>query len=244
MLYILSDYLPGGELFTVLRAQHKFLDPVAGFYAAIVTSVFEFLHDRKIAYRDLKPENLLFDSQGYLKLVDFGFAKEVITKTWTLCGTPEYLAPEIILNKGHDCGSDWWALGILTYEMLVGTPPFTDDHDPMQIYQKVLKGVVPEPKGQRPLSKDSRNLIDKLLTREPTERLGCMKLGTEEVKRHPFFSKLNWHRLEKKLIQPPYVPEIADTLDTSCFETDGLVTPRNEHKSLAHAGTTHLFEDF
>jgi len=243
-LYILTDYMPGGELFTVLRAQHRFLDPVAAFYAAIVTTIFEFLHDRKIVYRDLKPENLLFDAQGYLKMVDFGFSKEVLTKTWTLCGTPEYLAPEIILNKGHDVCADWWAVGILTYEMLVGTPPFTDDHDPMQIYQKVLKGVIPEPKGQRPLSKDSRSLIDKLLVREPNERLGCMKLGTEEVKRHPFFSKLNWHRLEKRLIQPPYVPELADPFDTSCFETDGLATPRNEHKSLSHAGTTHLFEDF
>jgi len=243
-LYMLTDYVAGGELFTVLRAQHRFLDPVSAFYAASVVSIFEFLHDRKIAYRDLKPENLMFDGQGYLKLVDFGFAKEVVTKTWTLCGTPEYLAPEIILNKGHDTASDWWALGILVYEMLVGVPPFTDDLDPMQIYQKVLKGVVPEPKGMRPLSKDAKNLIDRLLVREPSERLGCMKLGTEEVKRHGFFSKLNWHRLEKKLIQPPYVPELSDPLDTSCFDCDGLATPRNEHKALAHAGTTHVFEDF
>lgn len=128
--------------------------------------------------------------------------------------------------------------------MLVGEPPFSDDHDPMQIYQKVLRGTIPEPKGQRPLSKDAKSLIDKLLTRDPNERLGCMKAGTEEVKRQPFFSKINWHRLQKKLIQPPYVPELADPSDTSCFETDGLTTPRNEHKALAHAGTTHLFEDF
>ena len=94
-----------------------------------------------------------------------------------------------------------WALGILIYEMLVGVPPFTDDHDPMQIYQKVLKGTVPEPKGQRPLPPDSKKVIEKLLARDPSERLGCQKLGTEEVKRSLFFSKLNWHRLEKKLIQ-------------------------------------------
>ena len=131
-----------------------------------------------------KPENLLFDAQGYLKLVDFGFAKEVVTKTWTLCGTPEYLAPEIILNKGHDRCADWWQLGILVYEMLVGAPPFTDDHDPMQIYQKVLKGGVPEPKGQRPLAKDSKEIVTKLLARDINERLGCQKLGCEEGEAH------------------------------------------------------------
>jgi serine/threonine protein kinase len=209
-----------------------------------VVLCFEYLHDRRIVYRDLKPENLLFDAQGYLKLVDFGFAKEVVTKTWTLCGTPEYLAPEIVLNKGHDRCADWWALGILVYEMLVGTPPFTDDHDPMQIYQKVLKGSVPEPKGQRPLGKEAKEVVNKLLAKDVNERLGCQKNGCEEVKRAPFFSKLNWHRLEKKLIQPPYVPEVADPFDVSNFETDGLSTPRNDYKSAAHAGTAHLFEDF
>ena len=103
---------------------------------------------------------------------------------------------------------------------------------------------MPEPKGQRPLPKESKAIIDKLLARESSERLGCMKLGSEEVKRAPFFSKLNWHRLEKKLIQPPYVPEIADPFDVSNFECEGLVTPRNDHKSAAHAGTAHLFEEF
>ena len=213
-------------------------------YCAMVASALGFLSSRQIAHRDLKLENLLFDGQGYLKLVDFGFAKEVLTKTWTLCGTPEYLAPEIILNKGHNTGADWWALGILAYEMLVGEPPFTDDHDPMQIYQKVLRGAVPEPKGMRPLAKDAKGFIERLLTRDPNERLGCMKLGTEEVKRHAFYSKINWHRLQKKLIQPPYVPELDDAFDAKCYETDGLLTPRNEHKALAHAGTTHLFQDF
>ena len=110
--------------------------------------------------------------------------------------------------------------------------------------EKVLKGAVPEPKGQRPLPPDSKNIVTKLLSKDPSERLGCQRLGTEEVKRVPFFSKLNGHRLEKKLIQPPYVPEVSDPFDVSNFECDGLSTPRNDHESAAHAGTAHLFEDF
>ena len=244
-LYMLIDYVPGGELYTVLRTQNTFLEPVAAFYAAIVVLVFEYLHDRHIAYRDLKPENLLFDASGYLKLVDFGFAKEISTKTWTLCGTPEYLAPEIILNKGHDGAVDWWALGILIYEMLVGATPFAaDGQDPMQIYKKILKGSLPERRGQKPLPPDSKQIVTGLLSCEPSERLGCQKLGTEEVKRANFFSKLNWHRLEKKLIQPPYVPEIADAFDVSNFDCEGLETPRYEHKATTGAATAHHFEDF
>ena len=135
-------------------------------------------------YRDLHTGNLLLDSNGYLKLTDFGNAKHLgddREKTGTVCGCKEYMAPEMLRSDKPRYGKavDWWALGILIYEMLVGAPPFTDDHDPMMIYQKVLKGVVPEPKGQRPLAKEAKSIIDRLLVREPTERLGCMKLGTD-----------------------------------------------------------------
>ena len=214
------------------------------FYTGCCALALGYMLQRKIIYRDLKPENMLIDKEGYVKVIDFGFAKVADGKCFTLCGTPEYMAPEIILGRGYDISVDWWALGVLIYEMLVGTPPFTDDHDPMQIYQKVLKGGVPEPKGQRPLAKDSKEIVTRLLTREVSERLGCQKLGVEEVKRIPFFSKLNWHRLEKKLIQPPYVPEVQDAFDVSNFDCGGLVTPRNEHKAAANAGNAHVFEDF
>jgi len=244
-LYMLCELVQGGELFSILRSQQRFQEPVASFYGATVVSMLEYLHDRKIVYRDLKPENLLLDGVGYLKLIDFGFAKEVVTKTWTLCGTPEYLSPEIILNKGHDCCADWWSLGVLIYEMLTGSAPFTDDHDPMQIYKKVIAGVIPEPKGQKGLSKDAKGIIDGMLKKEPTERLACMKAGVDDVKKHGFFTKINFQRLDKKLIQAPYVPAIADPVDTSNFEVDDEEeTPRNEHKSANHAGTAHLFEDF
>jgi protein kinase A len=127
------EYIPGGELFTYLRTEGKLNSDHAMFYSAQVTLMFEYLHSLNIIYRDLKPENILIDKEGYLKLTDFGFAKYCETRTYTLCGTPEYLAPEVLLNKGHGKPVDWWTLGILTYEMLAGIDPFNDD-DPMAIY--------------------------------------------------------------------------------------------------------------
>lgn len=127
------DYIAGGELFTYLRTEGK-LDPEHAMqYSSQVCLMFEYLHSKNIIYRDLKPENILIDNEGYLKLTDFGFAKYCETRTYTLCGTPEYLAPEVLLNKGHGKPVDWWTLGILTYEMIAGIDPFNDD-DPMAIY--------------------------------------------------------------------------------------------------------------
>ena len=144
-LYFILEFIQGGELFTILRSQGSFPEEQAKFYGAHIITIFEYLHSKNIVYRDLKPENVLINVNGYLKLTDFGFAKIVDGKTYTLCGTPEYLAPEIILNKGHSKPVDWWTLGILLYEMLVGIDPFNDD-DPMMIYQKIIKGKIKFPK--------------------------------------------------------------------------------------------------
>lgn len=140
-LYFILEFIPGGELFTILRSTGSFDQSQTKFYAAHIITIFEYLHSKNIIYRDLKPENVLINTNGYLKLTDFGFAKIVESKTYTLCGTPEYLAPEIILNKGHSKPVDWWTLGILIYEMLVGIDPFNDE-DPMMIYQKIIKGKI------------------------------------------------------------------------------------------------------
>lgn len=142
-LYMLLDYVPGGELFTYLRKFRRFDEPTARFYAAEIVLVLEFLHEEQggVAYRDLKPENLLLDAEGHIKLVDFGFAKRLgyrgdrPVETYTLCGTPEYLAPEVIQNKGHTAAVDWWALGILIYEFLTGYPPFWHNN-PIEIYKQ------------------------------------------------------------------------------------------------------------
>jgi len=213
-LYMLLELALGGELFSILRDKVKFDEPTSRFYTANVCAAFEYLHDRKIVYRDLKPENLLLDSDGYLKVVDFGFAKILEDRTWTLCGTPEYLAPEIISNRGHNLAVDWWALGILVFELLHGQPPFAAD-EPMEIYQKIMKGKVLFPNS---ISKNAKDLITKLLVANPSGRLGSLKRGEREVREQPFFKAINFVELEKKIIKAPIVPTISNPLDTSNFE--------------------------
>jgi serine/threonine protein kinase len=172
-LYIAMEFVAGGELFTYLRSVGKFSPNQACFYASHVTLMFEYLHSKNVIYRDLKPENLLIDPDGYLKLTDFGFAKIVEGRTYTLCGTPEYLCPEILTNKGHGKGVDWWTLGILIYEMIAGIDPFNDD-DPMAIYQNILRGVIKFP---RKFDRDARSLVKHLLQADLSKRYGNLKNG-------------------------------------------------------------------
>ena len=164
-LFLILEYVAGGELFSLLRNNINFPVEQAKFYTAHIITIFEYLHSKNIIYRDLKPENILINKNGYLKLTDFGFAKVINNnKTYTLCGTPEYLAPEIILNKGHGKPVDWWTMGILLYEMLVGIDPFSDD-DPMMIYQKIIKGKIRFPNN---IDKSAKSLIKHLLIADTT----------------------------------------------------------------------------
>lgn len=172
-LYIGMEFVSGGELFTYLRKVVRFPKYQAALYTMQVAMMFEFLHSNNVIYRDLKPENLLIDNEGYLKLTDFGFAKIVDTRTYTLCGTPEYIAPEIILNKGHGKGVDWWTLGVLVYEMLAGIDPFNDS-DPMMIYQNIIRGNLKFP---RNFDKDGRSLVKHLLVADLSKRYGNLKNG-------------------------------------------------------------------
>uniref|UniRef100_A0AAX7W468 cGMP-dependent protein kinase n=1 Tax=Astatotilapia calliptera TaxID=8154 RepID=A0AAX7W468_ASTCA len=161
-LYMLMEACLGGELWTILRDRGSFEDSTTRFYTGCVVEAFAYLHAKGIIYRDLKPENLILDSRGYAKLVDFGFAKKIgfCKKTWTFCGTPEYVAPEIILNKGHDVSADYWSLGILMYELLTGSPPFSGP-DPMKTYNVILRGIdmIEFPKK---ITKNAASLIKKL----------------------------------------------------------------------------------
>lgn len=237
-LYMLFDYVCGGELFSYLRNAGRFNVHTGNFYTTEITVALEYLHSHNIVYRDLKPENLLLDKEGHLKITDFGFAKKLTDRTWTLCGTPEYLAPEIIQSKGHNKAVDWWALGVLIYEMLAGFPPFFDDN-PFGIYEKILAGKIEWPRHVDPIAKD---LIKKLLVQDRTKRLGNMKNGADDVKRHRWFKGVDWQDVYYRRQKPPIVPEVHYDGDTRNFDE----YPETDWKAAPSVGETEqsLFDDF
>jgi len=215
-IYFVLELLQGGELFTHLRSRGKLSEQTARFYAATVVYSFSTLHAKKIAYRDLKPENLVLDVAGYIKLVDFGLAKQLLSgKTWTLCGTPDYLAPEIILNEGHDLAVDYWALGVLLFEMVVGAPPFYAE-DPMEVYEKILSG---NPAFPTFFTRNLSDLIKKLLRSQQAKRLGNTRGGTAAVVKHKWFSSFDWAGLENGSTKAPYVPSVNGHDDITNFDT-------------------------
>lgn len=211
---MLLDYACGGELFTLLRREGRFANDVALFFAVEIILAFEYLHSSDIAYRDLKPENLLIDKDGHVKITDFGFAKVVADKTYTLCGTPEYLAPEIIQSKGHNKCVDWWALGVLIFEMLAGYPPFYDDN-PIGIYQKIMDGYYEFPPY---IEAKVRDLIRSFLCADQSLRMGCSPAGAEEIKNHKWFRGVDWQMVLKRQVPPPWIPKIKDQSDTQYFD--------------------------
>jgi serine/threonine protein kinase len=182
--YLILEFVAGGEFYNILREKGRFSDDHTKFYAACVVKGLGYLHSIGFVYRDLKPENLLLDHQGYLKITDMGFAKllQPGERTYTLCGTPEYLAPEIISSKGHNKSVDWWCLGILIYEMLTGGPPFEDENQ-MELYKKIVKGTFTFPSY---VSANAKDLISKLLSADLSKRLGNLAGGTQDIINHPF----------------------------------------------------------
>nr|XP_017097768.2 LOW QUALITY PROTEIN: cGMP-dependent protein kinase, isozyme 2 forms cD4/T1/T3A/T3B [Drosophila bipectinata] len=217
-LYMLMESCLGGELWTILRDKGNFDDSTTRFYTACVVEAFDYLHSRNIIYRDLKPENLLLNERGYVKLVDFGFAKKLQTgrKTWTFCGTPEYVAPEVILNRGHDISADYWSLGVLMFELLTGTPPFTGS-DPMRTYNIILKGIdaIEFP---RNITRNASNLIKKLCRDNPAERLGYQRGGISEIQKHKWFDGFYWWGLQNCTLEPPIKPTVKSVVDTTNFD--------------------------
>nr|XP_032833748.1 cAMP-dependent protein kinase catalytic subunit PRKX-like [Petromyzon marinus] len=227
-LYVLMEYAPGGELFTYLRNLGRFCDAYGLFYASELVCAIEYLHGISVVYRDLKPENVLLARDGHVKLTDFGFSKKLHEKTYTLCGTPEYLAPEVIQSKGHGLAIDWWALGILIFEMLSGHPPFFDDN-PFGTYQKILACKIDFPKHMDYYAKD---LIRKLLVVDRSRRLGNMKNGAEDVKNHRWFKGVDWSAVPLKRLNPPIEPRIVHEGDTSNFESYPPEDPKKIPPSL------------
>ncbi|MCO5596289.1 hypothetical protein L7F22_050350 [Adiantum nelumboides] len=238
-VYLVMDYVCGGEFFSYLRKMKKFEEETARFYAAQVLLTFEHLHKMDIVYRDLKPENLLLDDKGNIKLADFGFAKKIDKRTYTVCGTPDYLAPEVIIGKGHGKAVDWWAFGVLIYEMLAGYAPFYDT-DPMGTYQKILAGkLIFAPH----FSRSAKDLIRKLLTADLSKRLGCLKGGADDIKNHSWFANVDWDNVLRRRESPPIRPKIVGPDDTSNFEDYSNLEPLKDEDLILTKEEQDLFRD-
>lgn len=227
-LYMILDYINGGELFFHLKKEGRFTENRVRFYAAQIALAIAHLHSLGIVYRDLKPENILLDDRGNICITDFGLSKEIKEEegTHTFCGTPEYLAPEVLKGQGHGKGVDWWSLGTLIYEMLTGLPPFYSQNINI-MYQKILNGELRFPSY---VSADAQSLLEGLLTRDVDKRLGSGTEGSENVKRHPFFKSIDWEKLLNKELDPPFVPKVANKNDTS--QIDKVFTDEAPKDSL------------
>jgi serine/threonine protein kinase len=211
-LYIVMGFANGGELFSHLKKEKRFSEDRARFYAAEIALGLEYLHDGGVVYRDLKPENILLDSEGHIILTDFGLSKILKgDKTKTFCGTPEYLAPEVLLNTGHGKPVDWWSFGTLLYEMVVGIPPFYST-DVSEMYDLIVHGELYVPEFVSPTTAD---LLTKLLVRDPNKRIGTGPDGTKQIKNHAFFKTVDWKALYNRQVQPPFKPAVKGPDDIS-----------------------------
>lgn len=208
------DYYSGGDLFHHLALRETLPVAHVAFYAAEIVLALEFLHQKRIVYRDLKPENILLDPQGHLRLSDFGLSRKDVrgNSIRSFVGTSEYLAPEMIQKIQYGQAVDWWALGILIYEMLHGKPPFYHKNR-SKMFQRILNDPV---QSHSSFPEPARAICREFLRKKPVERLGSA--GTYEIKTHPFFASIDWKRLEHKQLAVPFVPNIRHAKDTGNFD--------------------------
>ncbi|GMM30842.1 serine/threonine protein kinase [Martiniozyma asiatica (nom. inval.)] len=239
-LYLVTDFMSGGELFWHLQKEGRFSEDRAKFYIAELVLALEHLHDNDIVYRDLKPENILLDANGHIALCDFGLSKANLSgngTTNTFCGTTEYLAPEVLLDEsGYTKMVDFWSLGVLIFEMCCGWSPFYADNT-QQMYKNIAFGKVRFPK--EVLSAEGRSFVKGLLNRNPKHRLGAFN-DARELRAHPFFHDVNWANLKNKKIPPPFVPHIANELDTSNFDPEFTNASTSAINRQLMMGTTPL----
>ena len=232
------EFVQGGEIFSRLREFAYFPNDVALFYAVEILLGLEYLHSNSVIYRDLKAENVLIDRTGHVKLVDFSFAKRIMPdeKLRTLCGTADYICPEMLNGKGYSIPVDWWAFGVLIFEFLCGFPPFFE-RTPMKIYEKILAGKVEIPEN---LSDSATDLIRSLLNPSPEQRLGSSR-DAGEVKDHPWFGGVDFELAFRKAVKPPWVGDFYSVSDSSAFDQF------DEMKSIiepAGASVNQYFRDF
>jgi RAC serine/threonine-protein kinase len=218
-LCLVTEYVNGGELYFHLAKERQFSEDRTRFYGAEIISAIDYLHTNAIIYRDLKLENLLLDKDGHIKIADFGLCKEDIrwgTTTKTFCGTPEYLAPEVLDDVNYGRAVDWWGVGVVMYEMMVGRLPFyNQDHEIM--FENILASDVRFPSK---MSDNARDLLTGLLVKEPAKRLGGGPEGAKEIMRHVFFETIDWDALQEKKIVPPFKPQVLNETDTRNFDIE------------------------
>ncbi|VVC44770.1 Protein kinase domain,Protein kinase-like domain,Serine/threonine-protein kinase, active [Cinara cedri] len=214
-LYFVMPFAVGGDMFGLIRENGMLNEYSAKFYSGQLVLALEYLHLMNIVYRDLKPENVLIDANGYILLTDLGLSKRIAKRTTTLCGTPQYLAPEIISVKAYGKPVDWWALGIVIFEMVAGAMPFNANTD-KKLYVQILSGSY---KMSTNFTPDLADLIRNLLQVDLTKRFGNLQNGIDDIKQHRWFKQIEWIMLLNKQIEPPFVPNYTSASDTSNFES-------------------------
>lgn len=243
-LYLILDFLRGGDLFTRLSKEVMFTEEDVKFYLAELALALDHLHGLGVIYRDLKPENILLDEEGHIKITDFGLSKEAIDhdkRAYSFCGTIEYMAPEVVNRRGHTQSADWWSFGVLMFEMLTGSLPF-QGKDRKETMALVLKAKLGMPQF---LSPEAQSLLRALFKRNPCNRLGAGSDGVEEIKRHPFFATVDWNKLYRKEIKPPFKPAVGRPEDTFHFDPEFTArTPTDSPGVPPSANAHHLFRGF
>jgi serine/threonine protein kinase len=225
-VFLIMDYVPGGELFKRMADEKTFSIDRVRLYVAELVLAIEYLHSLGVVHRDLKPENILVDVDGHLRITDFGLVKEKMSDgqtTSTFCGTPEYIAPEIISAKPYTVAVDWWALGILTYQMLYGKVPFFCPDNAMRMFRMICEDPVPFP--ESPNYPHATDFVRGLCEKNPANRLGVRGGGVREIKEHPFLAEIDWAKLFEKAIDMPWKPEIVNEMDVRAFGNFGTEEP-------------------
>ncbi|XP_002511480.3 serine/threonine-protein kinase AtPK2/AtPK19-like [Ricinus communis] len=237
-LYLIMDFMNGGHLFFHLYRQGLFSEDQARVYTAEIVSAVSHLHKCGIVHRDLKPENIILDSDGHVMLTDFGLAKEIdeSSRSNSMCGTTEYMAPEILQSKGHNKDADWWSIGILLYEMLTGQPPF-EHKDRKKLQERIIKEKIKLPSF---LSSEAHSLLKGLLQKEPSRRLGSGPSGGDEVKSHKWFRSINWKKLEARELIPKFKPDVSGKYCTENFDRCWTTMPPDDSPACTPTAGEHF----